>query len=370
MATPSTLPSTPDPGATAVDAATARTNPRYPSISLLLPLGGETPWAQRLAALRDEAERRLRAEFGDAIDRRLLDRLDATVAGATAPRAAASLGVFVNADVADVTGIGVPVRERVVIDDTFATRDLVATALRQPRFWVLALSLNEPRLLRARNGRLTPRPLTLATVTPHPSTGRANRGVDRRTANEVQRDRRIRAIDAALVAALGGDDHPLVIVGTDPTLPHFLRRTRTIDRVGATVRMAPPANLDELDRCIAPAVAEMLHERRERTLAALARAVDDTTAVSGLDQVWRAIHRRTRGVLVVEASFEQPARIDERGIAPTTEVTAPDVVDDAVDDAIEAVLEVGGSVEIVPDGTLAAHQRIALIPIERGQRHR
>ena len=47
--------------------------------------------------------------------------------------------------------------------------------------------------------------------------------------------------------------------------------------------------------------------------------------------------------------------------------TAPGVIDDGVDEIIEAVLGRHGRAELVPDGTLRDHQRIAFIPNRRAR---
>lgn len=352
-----------------VDPLTAASKASYPSVSLLVPIDGETPWKSRLGCLHDDAVARLRSEFGPALDSRLTRRLSAAVADATAPRGARSIAVYVNCDVASVVGLGIEVRERVVVDDTFATRDLVATGLRQPSYWVLALNLSDPKLFHAHDGRLHPRPLNLPDVAAHPSTKRTGRGVDRRTASEIQRTRRTRVVDAAVTTALTDSSDPVVVVGADPTLSQFLARTRNIERVEAVVRRAPGTSADIIANVVAPAVAEMLTERRERALQNLDQAVSNGAASSGIEAVWRATRRSTPGLLIVEDGFEQPAQISSVGrFELAKDSTAPDVIDDVVDEIIEAVLAAGGRVEMTPAGVLADHQRIAFVPWERRRR--
>lgn len=353
----------------AVDPATASRQRCYPSISLLLPLDGETPWPARLRSLQREAITRLRAEFGDDVDPTLLARLDTAVTGAVAPRAARSLAVYVNAHGAECVGVAVPVRQRTVIDDTFATRDLVHHELRSPRYWVLALSLDDPRLLRARGSALHPHPLELRDTAEHPSSDRGRRGRDRSRVIDAQRARRFRALDLALAEALADSTDPLLIVGAEPTIARFLDRTRHITRVEGVLRRAPSPKVEELAQIVAPAVAEVLTDRRVVALKALDQAVGAGTAASGIDEVWHLAHRGASGLLVVEEGFEHPATIGrDRSLTPADDPTAADVVDDVVDDVIELVLGAGGRVVIVPDGALSSHDRIAFVPPPRRRR--
>jgi hypothetical protein len=133
--------------------------------------------------------------------------------------------------------------------------------------------------------------------------------------------------------------------------------------VESVVRRAPDHDPAVLRRIIEPAVAEVVGERRALALDALQRAVGAGTAASGVDQVWRDARRARGGVLVVEEQFEHPAAVTaDGGLVAAADPTTPGVVDDIVDDVIELVLAAGGRVDLVPDGTLVEHQRIAYVP--------
>lgn len=162
---------------------------------------------------------------------------------------------------------------------------------------------------------------------------------------------------------------PLLVVGAEPTLSRFLDRTRHVTRIEGVIRRAPSPKLDALSQIVAPAVAEVLGKRRLLAFTALERAVGAGTATSGIDQVWRLAHRGAGGLLLVEEGFEHPASIaEDRTLILAANPTAPDVVDDVVDDVIELVLEAKGRVELVPDGTLKDHDRIAFVPPPRRKR--
>lgn len=75
---------------------------------------------------------------------------------------------------------------------------------------------------------------------------------------------------------------------------------------------------------------------------------------------------RQPGLLLVENSFEQLATITTDGrLDPAADHAAPGVLDDAVDEIIERVLGAGGRVELLPDGLLERHRRIAFVPWRR-----
>lgn len=352
----------------AVDPTTETHRRHYPSISLLVPIDGAVDWPARLRSLQRTVIARLHSEPDHDVGR-LLKQLDTAVATAAAPPGARSLAVYVNADGAECVPMSVPVRERAVIDDTFATRDLVHHNLHSPRYWVLALSLERPRLLHGRGSRLHSRPLDVRGIVDHPAGTRDRRSRDRSDILDARRVRRLRAVDVALGARLARNSDPLLVVGNEPTLSRFLACTRHVRRIEGVVRRSPDHDLELLSRAIEPAVADMLGERRENSLASLDRAVSAGTAASGIDQVWHQARRAQGALLLVEQGFEHPARIREDGaLEPAADATVAGVVDDIVDDIIELVLASEGRAEIVPDRALTAHQRIALVPPSRGKR--
>ena len=67
-------------------------------------------------------------------------------------------------------------------------------------------------------------------------------------------------------------------------------------------------------------------------------------------------------MLAVEEGFFYPARLSVDGdyVMPAADVDDPDVLDDAVDEVIETVLQRGGWVALVSDGTLAERGRVPL----------
>ncbi|MEZ5231741.1 MAG: hypothetical protein R2749_03395 [Acidimicrobiales bacterium] len=80
----------------------------------------------------------------------------------------------------------------------------------------------------------------------------------------------------------------------------------------------------------------------------------------GLHEVWPLATEGRIELVVVEDGYRVAARVDElQQLHPTEDVEAVDVIDDVVDDLIEHVLLQGGSAVIVPDGSLADHERIA-----------
>jgi hypothetical protein len=106
----------------------------------------------------------------------------------------------------------------------------------------------------------------------------------------------------------------------------------------------------------------MLAERQAQALGELEQARGARRYAAGIGEAWPLAAGGRVALLVVEEGFAYPARVDPvtNAVEPAADVAAPDVVDDLVDETIEAVLGARGRVVLVPDGTLADAEGIAL----------
>ena len=346
----------------------------YPSVSLLLPIDGDSveQVELRLRHLVDQAVDRLRHELHPGDVDEFADRLSACVDGIELVHGQLGVAVYVSRQTT-VVPLSVRVRERVVVDDTFATRDLVRALQRSPRYWVVALG---PKLTRLFEG--VGFELTEVRGGGFPFTGSSSRsGSDPRFAGRgrVSRDGRrdgagatgaeasVRALDDALSAHLHDDPLPLVLVGTEPRLAAMTRRSRHRQRIAGTVRGATdlPA-LADLSSRVWPVVERMLRQETAGAVAELERAGGASRHISGVTETWTLANQGRGDLLLVEEGFEYPARIDpDNGqVTGTDDRDQPGVIDDLVDEIIEVVLAKRGRCHIVPDGSLAGYDRIAM----------
>ena len=171
----------------------------YPAVSLLMTT---TPAPRmlpddvaRLAGLARQAQRRLEAEALPAVRRTVLSPLADLVAEAGRGPTTAAIGLFASAATSTAVRLPVPVSDRVVIDPTFATRDLVRALHRTPRHVVLALSLDEARLFDGMGEDLRPAPVrtfprTAPGTAPAPGRGQVQQSESRRQRNVQPQQRR------------------------------------------------------------------------------------------------------------------------------------------------------------------------------------
>lgn len=342
----------------------------YPAVSLLLSpeVPGQAlspPDTIRLYHLVEQVERRLRAELGEAMAAELVGRLSALAARVSSQAAPPGLGLFVGDSLSLAVASPTPVGERVAIDSTFALRELRQAVARTPRYRVLVLAGDRSRIFEGVGATLWPSPHPVPVAGAAPGTRRRQRGhrfgVERSDIREEGRRQLMAALDGAVAGLAREDPLPLVLVGAPRDLSLFRAVTAQGPSIAGAVRgshgRAHPARLLRL---VQPVVDAHLEERRRRALERLREAPGERRA-SGMDRIWGLAMDGWVDLVCVEEGFSHPARVDAGRLVPAADREAPDVLDDAVDEAIEAVAARGGESVQVPDGTLAAHGRIAAV---------
>jgi len=336
----------------------------YPAVSLLMsttPASRMLPEdAERLLGMAREADSRLTSESLPGIRATILRPLADLAEEAGHGPAAEAIAIFVSAATRAVVHLNLPVADRVVVDPTFATRDLVRALHRTPRHVVLTLSQHEARLFEGVGGDLHPAP---GRSFPRLAGGaeaaqRGERGMRVQERRSFYRD-----VDRALGAYLRVHPAPLVLVGTERELAEFRGLSANLGRLAGCIHgsmvTAPTADLVPRIRLV---MEGYLRSRQQEALALLEERVSRKRAVSGIASAWLAAQADRPEMLAVEEGYFYPARVDGSGelLSPADDVEHPDVIDDAVDELIETVLRRGGWVALVEDGALTDHDRVAL----------
>ncbi|MDZ7343047.1 MAG: hypothetical protein ONA90_00890, partial [candidate division KSB1 bacterium] len=261
-----------------------------------------------------------------------------------------------------------PVKARVVVDQTFATRDLVYALNRSPRYWVLALSEQTTRLYEGWRDTLIevnangfPMAYEGPGVT-EPMPG--GFGISKSAYRDERHRQYFRQVDAAFGKMAATDSLPLILAGVDRNQAFFNEVSANKNLIAAALTGShDKTSAHELAKLVWPLMQEHLAHQRRKVLQELEAAVKAGKYASGIDAAWRMAHEGRGAVLLVEEDFHYPAQVDASGLrlTPANNLTGPNVFDDAVDELIETVLAKSGSVTFVENSALAAHQRLAII---------
>lgn len=354
----------------------------HPCVSLLL---STTPAqtmqredAARLLGLYREAEARLVESAAlPGVGSSVLGPLRALVEEVGRGPASEAVAVFASAAMQTAVRLSLPVVDRVVVDPSFATRDLVRALHRTPRHVVLALSAHEARLFDGVGSQLYPAqsgafPQTIDGQGPD-SRGRGpgGRRSARRPTDAEDRRAFLREVDRALGSYLRVRPAPLVLVGTERVVAEFRRVSSNLGRLAGWVpgSLVTSPTTDLVPR-IRVVLEEYLVSRQREAVELLERRQGEGRVAAGIAAAWQAAYAERPEMLVVEESYFHPARIGRDGevLDPDpADLEAPDVIDDLVDELIEAVLRRGGWVAFAGDDALAAYGGVALTVRPRGR---
>lgn len=344
----------------------------YPLVSILLPTHRTSPDNRqdpiRVRNLVAEAKKRLLAESPQRDVALVLQRIEALADQIDYRYVLDGLALFACSDFAAKFHLPFTVKERVVIGEAFAMRDLVFALNRSARYWVLVLSEDSTRLYKGWRDSLievTDGGFPIRREGPGATEPMPDRFGTSLSAYEDERFRQFfRQVVAAFSAVTAEDELPAVVAGIERYLAYFNNVSQNLSRVVAALTGShDKTSAHELAASAWPLIGNHLAQGRQAALDALGVAVGARQSASGIGEVWRLAQEGRGAVLLVEEDFHYPARLDPGGMTliPVDDPTALDVMEDAVDDLIQTVLAKGGRVVFASNGSLAAHQRIALI---------
>ncbi|GJF27366.1 hypothetical protein KNE206_00660 [Kitasatospora sp. NE20-6] len=356
-----------------------RTARPYPAVSLTMPTHRREPDnaqdAVRLRNLLAEAERRIdsdpEASRQDRIDlHRQLERAVAEID----PRHTGD-GLVLYATTADhqVWNLAREVPERVVLSDTFLTRNLVAAKAQARPYWVLAVAADRASLWGGSGQTLHEHEadgFPAEAEGPDWDVQREERVGDQPSTFSDEDTRRfLRTVDAALGTVLAADPRPLFLVGLAQAVS-LLQEVGTGKAAGKAVATVLKGGLtDGPDRLLlqelTPAMAEFARHESDRVGSALDAARSRRAFAAGLDEVWEAVCEGRAEMVAVEEHFQRTVRLTDGHLTPLDDGSTggweDGVREDIVDELVETALDKGAEVVFLPDEQLSAHERIAAV---------
>lgn len=347
----------------------------YPALSLTMPTHRRAPDntqdAVRLRNLVAEAGSRLDAdprvshEAGAAVKAQLdraMDEVDQR-------RALESLVILAGPDEHQIWQLPRTAPERVVLSDSYLTRNLVAAKAGAQLFRVLSISAEHAALWSGTNEALRAEeghgfPLSPPHENFDPERQARSGGAPSIYSSEDTRSF-FRTVDGRLRAVMSADPRPLFLIG----LPQALS---LIEDVGECAKSAackvPKGTTAETTAAeLAAGLKDALDDWREQKDAAVRDRLDTARGAksftSGLDEIWTAARESRVALVAVEEHFQRTVRVTDNHLRPVdpADVAPGDdgIREDIVDELIETVLDNGGEVVFVADDSLAGHGRIA-----------
>lgn len=358
----------------------------YPSISIFIPTFRSIPEKLqdriRVKNMMKEAHDRLHKEFEDRDIRSTLVHLEKLESMIDYANTLDGLALFANADTAEVITLPFPVKEQVIIDDTFQTRDLQLALNRTPQYWVLSLNEKSTRLFNGFGDTLIEMigpsidiygkptsgfPLNYLGPEEHQFLAIGTGDKDAQYLDDHLRQYYRFVDDFFYDNYLKSNPLPVILAGTKRTLTLFQNITKHSE---AFVGFKEGSfNYDEfspgqLAQDLWPTVQEFLKKERYRVLQELDDAIGNGLYAFSLEPVWRMATEGRIYKLLVEKNYSQPGKVNPTNplnIILYDNQQAENISDDLVDALIEMTIEKNGKVIFYDPGTLTEHDHIAAI---------
>jgi Bacterial archaeo-eukaryotic release factor family 3 len=343
----------------------------YPAVSVLTPThrrepeNGQDP--VRLRNVVTEARRRLESDPAVTRERRndVVAQLDRALAEVDLAHAEDGLVIFAAPGEHQVWSLARTVPERVVLSDTFLTRNLVAAQAAERPFWVLSVSADrvtlwsggDDRVVQDRSGGF---PLERRQENFDPERQMRTGGLPSTFSDEGTRQF-LREADTVMSTVLRDQPRSLYVTGEQAALS-------LLDEVGSVAKAAvhvPHGGLahagpEAVWQALRPVLAAQARKGATDVVRELTSARGHRTYAAGLDELWQSARDGRVRLLAVEENFRATARDLGEHLVPA-ETGDLDAREDIVDEIVEQCMETGAEVRFVPDGTLGDANGIAAV---------
>lgn len=289
-----------------------------------------------------------------------------------------TLAIFASTDDVQLIRMPLDTKERVVISDSFATRDLVRDMASAVHFYAVVLTSDVARLIEASNDRVvmefdkdSDKQNNMENI-PFPIDNNglyktSDGGSDRSAGNESSHLKEyFNQVDKSVQELWGEHKIPLVVIGDIKNVGYYKEVCDRPDNIIATV-----TNVTRLDDGSAQHIVDGVQEAIEQYRSSLhTEAMGQIDKARGanmlrtdLQEVYQGAFQGAGETLYVRRWYIKPAKIDEKAQTLTVvdDAAGEGVTDDAIGVIIEHVIHNGGDVIFLPEEIMGADQPIALV---------
>lgn len=308
-----------------------------------------------LKNLIKDAEKRLLEKVEKKVASQIIDKMHDLESKINHRHNLESLIMFVNEDIADYKRLPIPVENRVVIDKTFATRDLIRALHQEANYYVLVLSRDKARLIEAFNDKeveevSSPFPLEnsiLATNSSPSADAPKQSNLISEYFNQVDKATqdiyKVKAIPVLVCTEESNFyEYQKIIDNKRIYFEDFLNGSRIAEK-GQNIVSDAWKIVDEY-------TTKKNHSRKQE----LQKAVSENKFLSDATEIYNAIRAGRVQTLFVEQGLYQPAKIENEKIIYISpdQRDDRDGIDDIYDELIELNADFGGDVVFLPKGEL------------------
>lgn len=303
-----------------------------------------------------EVETRLLADTTKRDAKQLIEKLHTLAQTIDHSHNLDCLLLFVNHDIAEFTTLPIKVVDRVIIDNTFATRDLIRSMHAESHYYILVLSQEKVRLIEAINDQVVKE-----FKSPFPIEN--NEFFTRNKAEDAVASRRstlmaefFNKVDKEVNAIRKENPLPVLICTVEENYPEYLKIADQKHSIFTS--FLNKNRIAEKDHAIVLEASKIVEahnfKRNNERKSELLKAVSENKFLSDTNEIWKAISEGKIQTLFIEQGLFQPAVLENDEIVYVSDDhrTDQDVIDDIYDEMIELNMKYGGDVVFLPKGEL------------------
>jgi hypothetical protein len=316
-----------------------------------------------LKNLMKEAEIRLHAQVSKENADKITANLNQVVQSIDHNYNLDSLLLFANEAMADFVRLPIKLVQRVQLDQSFATRDLVRAMHLEMNYYILLLSQQTVRILEASNDQLveefgSPFPIQNKELHPESRKEKTDSARQNRLLSEFYN-----RVDKEVQQIWKVKPRPILICSDANNRIVFESVT---DRKETLMNISLSGNrLDDKAQNIVSDAWEIVKEDLSKHIAArkseLEKSLGSGNFISDEGEIWRAILEGKIQTLFLEETKMSPGIIDGSNLSihVMAETNNKQQVDDIYDEMVEAVYAFGGETIFLAEGSLTPFQGIA-----------
>lgn len=316
-----------------------------------------------LKNLIKEAETRLTAECDQQLSHIITDKLNVLASSINHRHNLESLVLFANEQIAEYTRLPIAVEDRVIVDKTFATRDLIRALHKENEYYVLVLSRDKARLIEAFNDKVVQEmegtfPIENVFLYPKQS---AEAPIASRQINLMQEF--FNLVNKQLIEVIKENPLPVLLCTEESNYHEYLK---IADRKELFIGLLSGNRMEERAHHIIdaawPIVSQVRKERNSRRLQELAAAENTGKLLVDFTDIWRAVNQGRGETLFVQQGYFHPARVvnDTIELVEQDQNDRANVIDDIIDEMIEINLQYGGDSVFLSEEELKKYQGLVL----------
>lgn len=310
----------------------------------------------QLKNLVKDAENRLLESNDKRVAANLIERLNELEESVDHNQNLESLILFVNEDISEIERLPLKVEDRVIIGDSFATRDLMRAIHGNSLYYVLVLSQHKARLIQAFNDKVV-----LEVTAPFPIENDFLHPKSRlEGANEIRHTNLMseffNQIDKMVNDIRKPNGLPVLICSDETNYHDYLK---IADKPNTIFDSFLNGNrMEEKSHAIVKDAAEIIKnyttERNNKRKEQLEEAVGRGEYLSDINDIHRAIKEGKIRTLFVEQGLFKPAILKDDEIEMVSEEKSEDenYIDDILDELLELNMSFGGENVFLPKGEL------------------